>query len=127
MKRNKIEKEAIRKHISTDLKVSNGADDKNVKTTWPALQMDVEYFQGFLDDQELSESEKSELIATLWNIMVTFVDLGFGIEPTQRAISEKHLENARKLIANKRVPPDRQLTKNFNDEKQPRNAEGADA
>jgi hypothetical protein len=50
-----------------------------------ALTLDVELYQGFIDDPEMSDADKRKLIETLWSIMVSFVDLGFGIHPLQQA------------------------------------------
>ncbi len=66
-----------------EISITNGAE---VTKDWPALQLDVEYYQAFLDDEDITEEQKKELIETIWNIVVTFVDLGFGIEPVQQAI-----------------------------------------
>lgn len=68
---------------NTDITITNGT--KGTKE-WPALQLDVEYYQSFLDDEDITEEQKKELIETIWNIVVSFVDLGFGIEPVQQAI-----------------------------------------
>lgn len=66
-----------------EITITNGAE---VTKDWPALQLDVEYYQAFLDDEDITDEQKKELIETIWNIVVTFVDLGFGIEPVQQAI-----------------------------------------
>ncbi|GJL99997.1 MAG: hypothetical protein DHS20C07_16770 [Methyloligella sp.] len=66
-----------------EITITNGAE---VTKDWPALQLDVEYYQAFLDDEDITDAQKKELIETIWNIVVTFVDLGFGIEPVQQAI-----------------------------------------
>lgn len=49
-----------------------------------ALTLDVDYYQSFLDDTELPEHKKQELIEALWSIVIGFVDLGFGIHPLQQ-------------------------------------------
>lgn len=40
----------------------------------------------FLDDTNLSEAQKIELLQTLWSIMSAFVDLAFGTDPVQQAL-----------------------------------------
>jgi len=55
----------------------------------PTLTLDVALYQEYLDDAELSAEQKQEFIETLWNIIVAFVDLGFGIHPVQQVMSEK--------------------------------------
>lgn len=54
-----------------------------------ALTLDVDYYQAFLDDTELPDHKKQELIEALWSIVIGFVDLGFGIHPLQQ---RKHSE-----------------------------------
>lgn len=66
---------------------------------WPALQLDVEYYQAFLDDADIPDEQKKELIETLWNIVVTFVDLGFGIEPVQQAIEAGQNHTQEKILS----------------------------
>lgn len=55
------------------------------ETDYSALTLDVGLYQDYLDDPSLSEEDKCELIAALWSIVVSFVDLGFGIHPLQQA------------------------------------------
>lgn len=56
---------------------------------WKALTLDVDYYQTFLDDEDISEDRKLELIETLWQIIVAFVDLGFGVHPVQQAVEDR--------------------------------------
>ncbi len=64
----------------------------------PALQIDVQQFQSYLDDLDITEESKIELLETLWSIVVTFVDMGFGIHPVQQVMEEKLLENKHKEV-----------------------------
>ncbi len=50
-----------------------------------ALSIDWELYGSYLDESDLSEQQKREFIQTLWSIVVSFVDLGFGIHPLQQA------------------------------------------
>ena len=54
-------------------------------TGFKPLMLDVELYQRYLDDPSIEDADKRELIETLWSIMVSFVDLGFGIHPAQQA------------------------------------------
>ncbi|EDQ31804.1 hypothetical protein HPDFL43_21874 [Hoeflea phototrophica DFL-43] len=47
----------------------------------PSLGIDAEYYQSFLDDYDIPEAQKRELIEALWAIIVQFIDLGFGVHP----------------------------------------------
>lgn len=51
-----------------------------------ALQEDLREYLAFLDDTNLSEAQKIELLQTLWSIMSAFVDLAFGMDPVQQAL-----------------------------------------
>ena len=54
----------------------------------PALEFDWRAYDDFLDRSELSEDQRRELLETLWSIVVSFVDLGFGLHPIQRAVAD---------------------------------------
>ena len=46
----------------------------------------IEEGQNYLDDADIPDDKKQELIETLWNIVVQFVDMGYGIESTQQVM-----------------------------------------
>jgi hypothetical protein len=50
-----------------------------------ALTFDPAAFAHFVVDFDLTEDQRTELLQTLWVIMVGFVDLGFHIHPVQQA------------------------------------------
>ena len=54
-------------------------------TNFRTLTIDVDKYQELLDDVDIPDEQKLELIETLWNIVVQFIDLGFGIHPVQRS------------------------------------------
>jgi len=47
------------------------------------LTCDPEKYREYLDEFELSEQEEGELLGTLWMIMASFVDMGFGVDSVQ--------------------------------------------
>ena len=53
----------------------------NPETAPPRLSIDWDAYLPFLENEDISEEQKRELIEALWSIMVSFVDLGFGIHP----------------------------------------------
>ncbi|PHR55170.1 MAG: hypothetical protein COA47_14330 [Robiginitomaculum sp.] len=53
--------------------------------TAPALTIDWELYGKYLDESDLSDADKQAFIETLWSIVVSFVDLGFGVHPVQQA------------------------------------------
>ncbi|MEL7030207.1 MAG: hypothetical protein AAGL49_13610 [Pseudomonadota bacterium] len=56
--------------------------DKSGKTVKPSVLVDYERYAHFLNDSDLSEDHKREL---LWAIIFEFVSLGFGVHPLQQA------------------------------------------
>ena len=53
-----------------------------------ALSVDWSRYEQYLEDVDLPEAAKQEFLETLWSIIVTFVDLGFGIHPLQQICGE---------------------------------------
>ena len=47
------------------------------------LPLDVKKYQSHLEDFDMTEEQKLELLETLWSIMAAFVDLGFGRDSVQ--------------------------------------------
>ncbi len=62
-----------------------------------AISVDYERYAALLDDPDLSEKQKQEFLQTLWNIIVGFVELGFGVHPIQLVEQETYSmeENAK--------------------------------
>lgn len=50
-----------------------------------AIQIDTAKYQAYLDDPDLSDEQKEQIVKALWQIMMAFVDLGYGISPLQQA------------------------------------------
>ncbi|MBB4304689.1 hypothetical protein GGD81_003751 [Rhodobium orientis] len=55
----------------------------------PTFSIDWEYYSSFLEDSTLSDEQKRELIKTLWSIVMSFVDLGFGVDSTRQALDRR--------------------------------------
>lgn len=58
--------------------------------TKPSLGVDVDYYQSIIDDPDVSESRKRELIEIVGAIIMNFIDIGFGVHPIQLASLDKH-------------------------------------
>ncbi len=58
------------------------------RSQFPTLSIDWELYFGYLEDSDLSYDQKVEFIKTLWNIQLTWVDLGLGIHPVQQACEQ---------------------------------------
>lgn len=53
-----------------------------------ALTLDLEKYQPYLDDPDLSDDQKRAFLEALWSIITAFVDLGYGIHPVQITLKE---------------------------------------
>lgn len=49
------------------------------------LEVDLEQYQTYLDENDLSDDQKSDFVNALWTVIVAFVDLGYGVHPAQTA------------------------------------------
>lgn len=54
-----------------------------------ALTIDYALYERYLDDCDLTDEQKREFLDNLWNFIVCFVDLGFGVHPLQQACEQK--------------------------------------
>ena len=66
--------------------------DKNTTTPakMPSLQVDWEVYAQMLEASDWSDDQKREFIETIWSLVMTFVDLGYGIHPVQQACGESN-------------------------------------
>lgn len=54
----------------------------------PSLSIDWETYAAMLEESDMPLEQQKELIETLWGIVVTFVDLGFDLNPVQQICGE---------------------------------------
>ena len=47
------------------------------------LPLDADKYRPYLEEFDLTEDQKDELLLTLWHILRTFVDIGFGLDSVQ--------------------------------------------
>lgn len=76
--------------------------DRNVavnsaKSARPTLEVDYALYEKYLDDTDLTEAQKHEMIDGLWRIICDFVAIGFHVHPVQQAV-----ENCGQAFANAR-------------------------
>lgn len=67
----------------------------------PVVTFDVSRYEHFLEDQGLSAEQKRAMLEALWSIIVSFVDLGFGVHPVQQACGQngdKDSENSGRVL-----------------------------
>jgi hypothetical protein len=63
----------------------------------PVITVDVEKYQALLDGSDLSPEQKEEFLQALWLIVVTFVELGFGVHPLQVVCGQSEMPGTRRL------------------------------
>ena len=51
----------------------------------PTLTVDVARYQAYLDGSDLTPEQKEEVLQAVWSIVMTFVELGYGVHPLQEA------------------------------------------
>ena len=88
----------------------------------PALTLDVERYDKMLSESDLTEKQRQEFLQTIWNIIVSFVDLGFDIHPLQQVASEDDVQGCGQkfdltsYMAENMIPSDESLPqKQFTD------------
>lgn len=85
----------------------------------PTLELDWEVYAQALEGSNLSDDEKRELIEIMWSIVVSFVDLGYGVHPVQQAC-EQVLTIPKNDDADVVSSPHNQSTSEFNKTANPR-------
>lgn len=68
--------------------------DKFRASARPTLTVDVEKYQAWLDGSDLSLEQKEEFLQALWSIVVSFVELGFGVHPLQEICGQDAPDDA---------------------------------
>lgn len=63
------------------------------KMVWPSLTIDFDLYDQMLEEADLTDTQRHEVIEALWNFMVGFVDLGIGIHPLQQATANNCEQN----------------------------------
>lgn len=60
----------------------------NTSNAIPSLTVDWEAYGHFLDESDLTDEQKRELIETVWAIVVGFVDLGFKVKSPEKSCGQ---------------------------------------
>lgn len=54
----------------------------------PLVTVDVEKYQSYLNDTDMTPEQKEAFLQDLWAIVVSFVELGFGVHPLQEVCGQ---------------------------------------
>jgi len=63
----------------------------------PIITVDVEKYQSLIDDPTLTQAQKEEFLQALWSIILSFVELGFGVHPLQEVCGQDSGKLSRQL------------------------------
>ena len=59
----------------------------------PTIAIDYDLYMHHLAESDLTDAQKKELLDTLWQIIVSFVDMGFGVHPLQQVEARNSSHN----------------------------------
>ena len=79
--------------------VNHHTESSAALSTSTPLKFAAEEYRHHLSDLDLSEDQKDELLKTLWHIMSTFVDIGWGVDTVQMFLPELFEESSQSSLA----------------------------
>lgn len=84
--------------MNTDNRIHEAVERAAISGQLKCLQVDVERYQAYLDDPEMTDEERRQVIEALWVIVSCFVELGFQVHPSQQVCGK--VENALDIAGN---------------------------
>lgn len=75
--------------MTTEKAAEADLGETELSASKPSFGIDVDYYQGIIDDPDIPEERKRELIEVIGAIVMNFIDMGFGVHPVQLARLEK--------------------------------------
>ena len=76
--------------------LAGAMDRATSQTASSRLEIDLDHYQSYLDDPDLTADQKTEIVTALWTIIPAFVELGFGVHPAQQACGKRQKSLDRK-------------------------------
>lgn len=73
----------------SEIVLDRGPDDNAPETS--GLVFDVAKYLGYVEGEDLSDTEAKALLGAIWQIVVAFVDLGFGLHPVQQTMDKSKM------------------------------------
>lgn len=55
----------------------------------PMITVDVDQYQEYLDGSDLTDEQKTQFLQALWNVIQSFVELGYGVHPLQEVCGKE--------------------------------------
>lgn len=84
--------------------VPTGLSEHFASSSQRTLSIDVAKYQAFLDGSGLAPEQKEEFLRAMWSIVVTFVELGFGVHPLQQVEGQEVCGKANKIADQRPIP-----------------------
>ncbi|WP_071675398.1 hypothetical protein [Nioella nitratireducens] len=71
--------------MKDDIRNGNGTSlsENFASSAQRTLTIDVAAYQEFLDNPDMSPEQREDFLLAIWSVVVTFVELGFGVHPLQ--------------------------------------------
>ena len=69
------------------------------------MPLDINKYRKYVDDYDLTEEQKSEMLNSIWSIMESFVDKAFGLHPVQQCqkdFPENDLQSPAEIVESKK-------------------------
>lgn len=82
-----------------DTRTGEDAGTSAPAPVFQALTLDIDRYQGLLDDLALLPEQREDLIRALWEIICGFVDLGFRVSPLQQSCGDVDTSIGRAAVA----------------------------
>lgn len=65
--------------------------DPHLPAIPPRLEIDLDAYLPLFEDDDISEADKRALLEALWSIMMSFIQIGWGVHPVQQAQASRAL------------------------------------
>ncbi|WP_371157010.1 hypothetical protein [Jannaschia sp. 2305UL9-9] len=62
------------------------------------LKVDIERYQSYLDDTDMTPAQKEEFLQSMWLMMISFVELGFEVHPIQEVCGKDSQSNTQSAL-----------------------------
>jgi hypothetical protein len=80
----------MKDNTSTHNKPNSDPPTDIENTVVPMLQLEPDKYREYLDEFDMSIEQQNELLETLFNIMRTFVEIGFDLDSVQLFSNDKN-------------------------------------
>lgn len=72
----------------SEIAIDMGVDERMGQGN--GVVFDVAKYLGYVEGEDMSDAEAKALLEAIWQIVVAFVDLGFGLHPVQQTMDKSN-------------------------------------